>query len=268
MRRRGWLPIPLILAALFAAFQYFNAEKATNPETGEKVRVALSSGQEKALGLQSYREVLQQSDVVQGGPEHELVVRVAKRLIGAVGSDAPDFEWHVSLVRGEQANAFCLPGGKIVVFTGILPYTKTEAGLGAVMGHEMAHAIARHGSQRMLRTSLAQTVMMGAQFSLGDMDHSQRAAVMAALGAGAQYGLILPFSRDHESEADAMGVIYMARAGYDPEEAIRFWERMNQESSRQPPEFMSTHPAHETRIQNLRVLLPRARSEYARTASR
>jgi predicted Zn-dependent protease len=131
-------------------------------------------------------------------------------------------------VRSPQANAFCLPGGKIVVFTGILPYAKTEEGLAAVMGHEMAHAIARHGSQRLLRTSLAQTLMAGASLSMSDMDPQERYTVMAALGAGAQYGVLLPFSREHESEADEMGLIYMARAGYEPRAAISFWERMSE----------------------------------------
>ncbi len=195
MKRRAWLPIPLIAAALFAAFQYFSAEKVTNPETGRSARVALSSEQEQVLGLQSYREVLAQSDVVENGREKEMVARVAGRLARAVGDDAEGFDWQVSLVRNEQANAFCLPGGKIVVFTGILEHTRSEAALAAVMGHEMAHAIARHGSQRMLRTSLAQTVMVGAQFSFSEMDYQERQMLMAALGAGAQYGFILPFSR-------------------------------------------------------------------------
>src|SRR3954468_21676810 len=170
MRRRHWLPLPLILAALFAAYQYFGAEKVTNPETGKSVRVALSTGQEQALGLQGYHEVLAQSEVIGEGRDHDMVVGVARRLIGAVGDDAPGFDWQVSLVRSDEANAFCLPGGKIVVYSGLLPYTQNEAGLAAVMGHEMAHAIARHGSQRMLRTNLAQTLLAGAQFSFADMD--------------------------------------------------------------------------------------------------
>lgn len=264
MKRRAWLPIPLIAAALFAAFQYFGAEKVTNPETGRSARVALSSEQEQALGLQSYREVLAQSDVVESGSEREMVARVASRLASAVGDDARDFDWQVSLVRSEQANAFCLPGGKIVVFTGILEHTKNEAALAAVMGHEMAHAIARHGSQRMLRTSLARTVMVGAQFSFSDMDYQQRQMVMAALGAGAQFGFILPFSREHENEADAMGLMYMARAGYDPREAIGFWERMERAGGEQPPEFMSTHPSHATREQRLQEMMPRALAAYER----
>jgi predicted Zn-dependent protease len=262
VRRRHLLPIPLILAALFAAFQYFGAEKATNPETGRTARVALSAPQEQALGLQSYREVLAQSEVVPRGPEHDVVVRVAQRLIRAVGAAGQDFDWDVSVVRSEQANAFCLPGGKIVVYTGILPYTQNEAALAAVMGHEMAHAIARHGAQRMLRTNLAQTVMAGAQFSFTDMDPRDRQVVLAALGAGAQYGVLLPFSREHESEADAMGLMYMAHAGYDPREAISFWERMENSGGRQPPEFMSTHPSNATRIARLQQLMPKALEAY------
>src|SRR6185295_11742903 len=134
--------------------------------------------QEETLGMQSFREVLSQSDVVERGPEHDLVVKVAERLARATGDDAKDFKWQVSLVRNPQANAFCLPGGKIVVFTGILPHAKTEAGLATVMGHEMAHAVARHGSQRLLRSSMAQTLMMGASFSMAEMDPQQRQAVL------------------------------------------------------------------------------------------
>ena len=267
MRRRTLTIFPLLIAIGFALFQYFGAEKVTNPETGRSMRVAMSTEQEQALGLQSYREVLAQSDVVTSGPERDLVERVARRLAQAVGSAGEGFNWQVSLIRSPQVNAFCLPGGKIAVYTGILPVARDEAGLAAVMGHEMAHAIARHGSQRLLRTSLAQTIMTGAQFSFSDMDWNQRQMIMAALGAGAQYGVLLPFSRHHETEADEMGVIYMARAGYDPEAAIAFWERMQEASGgSRSPEFASTHPSGETRIADLRAIMPRAKSEYAKVA--
>ncbi len=262
MRRRSLTIFPLIIAAVFAAFQYFSADKVTNPETGRSMRVAMSPDQEKALGLQSYREVLSESDVVTSGPELDLVQRVARRLAGAVGNAGGNFEWQVSLIRSPQANAFCLPGGKIAVYTGILPLTRDEEGLAAVMGHEMAHAIARHGSQRLLRSSLAQTVMMGAQFSFSDMDWNQRRMIIGALGAGAQYGVLLPFSREHETEADEMGVLYMARAGYDPTAAIAFWQRMAEAGGSQPPEFASTHPANETRVRHLQAIMPRAQAEY------
>lgn len=262
MRRRRFYVLPLLIAGAVMVFQYFHAEKVVNPETGKAMRVALSTEQESALGLQSFHEVLSQSETIVEGPEYETVRRVAEKLARATGAAAKNFEWQVALIRSEQANAFCLPGGKIAVYTGILPLTKTEAGLAAVMGHEMAHAIARHGSQRLLRSSLTQTLMAGAQFSMGDMDYQQRTAVMAALGAGAQFGVLLPFSRDHETEADQMGLLYMARAGYDPRASIEFWERMRETGGNQPPEFASTHPSHGTRIENLRAFMPKAVAEY------
>jgi len=268
MKRKKFIIFPLLLAGVVMLFQYFSSEKFTNPITGRSARVALSSEQEEALGLQSFQEVLSQSEVVESGTEHEFVVKVAERLARATGDDARDFRWAVSLVRNPQANAFCLPGGKIVVFTGILPHAENDAGLATVMGHEMAHAIARHGSQRLLRSSLAQTFLTGASFSMGDMDYRDRQAVMAALGAGAQYGVLLPFSREHESEADEMGLLYMARAGYDPRESISFWERMSQAGGGGAPEFMSTHPSHGTRIEQLKTLMPKAIAEYERTGGR
>lgn len=254
--------VPLVLAALFAAYQYFSAEKVTNPETGRAARVALSSQQEEALGLQSYREVLAGSHVIRSGPERDLAERVAGRLAHAIGEAGRDFDWQVSVIDSEQVNAFCLPGGKIAVYTGILPYTQNEAALAAVLGHEMAHAIAHHGSQRLLRSTMAQTIMMGAQFSFTDMDPRQRQLVIAALGAGAQFGVILPFSRNHETEADTMGLMYMARAGYDPREAISFWQRMAAAGGAQPPAFASTHPSSSARIQHLEELMPKALAEY------
>jgi predicted Zn-dependent protease len=264
MKRRHIAIFPLLLAGAFMLFQYCSSEKMTNPVTGRSARVALSPEQEQALGLESFREVLSQSEVIQSGPERDLVVKVAERLARATGEDAKDFEWQVTVVRSPQENAFCLPGGKIVVFTGILPYANNEERLATVMGHEMAHAIARHGSQRLLQTSLAQTLMAGASLSMSDMDPRERYAVLGALGAGAQYGVLLPFSRQHESEADEMGLIYMARAGYDPHAAISFWERMSEGSRGQPPEFMSTHPSHGTRIDRLQALMPKAVAEYER----
>lgn len=269
-RRKGIMIVPLILAGLVMLGQYMRSEKVVNPETGKAARVAMSVEQEQALGFQSYKEVLSQSQVVQSGPEHDLVLRVASKLAPATGEAAKSFDWEVSVVQSPQINAFCLPGGKIVVFTGILPYTQNEAGLAAVMGHEMAHAVARHGSQRLLRSSLAQTFMMGAaaSVSLSDMDYRQRQMAMAALGAGATFGVILPFSREHESEADRMGLLYMARAGYDPHEAITFWQRMSQAGGAQPPEFASTHPSHASRVRELEEFLPTAMQEYEKSKSR
>lgn len=260
--------LPLAIAAVVVFFQYTSAEKNTNP-AGRTARMGLSEDQEMQLGLQSYQQVLQQSDTIDAGAEYELVKRVATRLAAATGEDGRGFDWRVSLVRDPQVNAFCLPGGKIVVFTGILPVAQTEAGLATVMGHEMAHATARHGSERVFKQKLTDTALTGVQFSLGDMSYESQRAIMGAIGAGAQYGILMPFGRDHESEADAIGLTYMARAGYDPREAVAFWQRMDEHAGGQsPPEFLSTHPSHDTRVERLKALMPAAMEEYQRTAQR
>lgn len=267
MQRRGkFVVLPIIAAVLFAALQYFGANKTVDPETGKVIRGALSDAQGEALGLQAYQQVLASERVIESGPEAEMVRRVAERLVRAVGEAGQGFKWHVSLIENRQANAFCLPGGKMVVNTGILPLTRNEAGLGVVLGHEIAHATLRHGSQRMLQNQLAQTLLQGASASvaLGDMSVDQQRAVLGALGMGAKVGVLLPFSREHESEADERGLLYAARAGFDPREAVGFWQRMSEASAGQPPEFMSTHPAHGTRIERLQAVMPRAIEEYER----
>jgi predicted Zn-dependent protease len=268
-RRKHFVIWPLLIAAIIGGYQYCGSQKYINPETGRASRVALSEGQESALGLQSYQEVLSQSQVITQGPEVDLVKRVMGRLIAATGDAGKSLDWQVSVVREDQANAFCLPGGKMVVYTGILPISQTEAGLATVLGHEMGHATSRHGSQRLLESKLANILLTGAQasLSLGDMDAQHKMEVMAALGAGAKFGVLLPFSRKHESEADEVGLYYMARAGYDPHEALNFWQRMEQSSSAggQPPEFLSTHPSHGTRIEGLQSHMQRAEEEYARS---
>ncbi len=271
MQRRGRIVvIPIAIALIVAAFQYFTAPTTLDPESGRVLRGAFSDEQGAALGMQAYRQVLATEEVLESGPEFEQVRRVAARLTTAVGEAGQGFEWAVSVVRNRQANAFCLPGGKIVVYTGILPIARTEDGLAVVMGHEIAHATLRHGSQRMLQTRLAQTVMQGAaaSASLSEMSGDQRQAVLSALGLGTRVGVLLPFSREHESEADERGLLYAARAGYDPREAVGFWERMAAAGGGQPPEFMSTHPSHGSRIERLKALLPRAVEEYQRATGR
>jgi len=268
-RRKHFLIWPLLLAGIIGAYQYFGSQKFVNPETGRSSHVALSEAQESTLGLQTYQEVLSQSDVEAQGPEVALVKRVMNRLIAGTGDAGKTLDWQVSVVHDKQANAFCLPGGKMVVYTGILQIAKSEAGLATVLGHEMGHATSRHGSQRLLESELTNTLLTGAQasVSLGDMDTRHKMEVMAALGAGSQYGVLLPFSRKHESEADEVGLYYMARAGYDPHEAVAFWERMEQASASgaQPPQFLSTHPSHGTRIEGLKAHMQRAEEEYARS---
>ena len=262
MERRHIKWLPLLLAGLFFAYQYFSSEKFVNPETGRKSHVAMSTREEALLGLQSYQQVLAQSESIDSGQELEMIKRVASRLASATGKAGADFEWQVSLIRSSQINAFCLPGGKVVVYTGILPITQNEPALATVLGHEMAHATSRHGSQRVLEQNLAQTALTGVAMSLSDMDYDKQRAVMGALGAGTQFGVLMPFSRKHESEADAIGLLYMARAGYDPRESIRFWQRMENAGGAQPPEFLSSHPSHGTRIQQLEAEMPKALEEY------
>ena len=264
MERRHIKWIPIAIAALFFAYQYFTSERFVNPETGRASHVGMSTQQESALGLQTYQQVVSQSQTIDSGAEFETVKRVARRLAGATGGAGKDFDWKVSLIRDGKQNAFCLPGGKIVVYTGMIPVAQNEAGLATVLGHEMAHATSRHGAQRVLQQNLTQTAMTGIAASLSDMDYDKQRVVMGALGAGAEFGVLMPFSRKHESEADEIGLTYMARAGYDPQESIRFWKRMEEASSGQPPEFLSTHPSHGTRVAQLEALMPKALEEYKR----
>ena len=263
MERRHIKWLPLIVAALFFAYQYFSSDKFVNPETGWKSHVGLSPREETSLGVQSYQQIISQSPTVGSGSQWEMIQRVVQRLIGTTGAAGKDFDWQVSVVQSAKVNAFCLPGGKVVVYTGILPAANTESYLATVLGHEMAHATSRHGAQRIFEQNLTQTAMAGLAGSVSDMDYEKQRAVMGALGAGAQYGVLMPFSRKHESEADHIGLLYMARAGYDPRESINFWRRMEESAQSQPPEFLSDHPSHGTRIQQLKDWMPEALKEYA-----
>jgi metalloendopeptidase OMA1, mitochondrial len=272
MQNRFWLKaIPIAVALLVMLYQFAVAPNFTNPETGRTARLGLSAGEELALGAQSFTQVVRQAEVVDHGPDYEQVVRVSKRLATAVALGKDDgFEWQVAVVRDAQVNAFCLPGGKICVYTGILPITRDDTGLAVVLGHEMAHATSHHGAERVFKQNLTQIALLGAQGAMGDMDHDQRRALMGLLGAGAQYGVLLPFSRDHESEADHVGLLYLARAGYDPRAAVEFWKRMAQQAGAggsSQPEFMSTHPLHETRIRQIQELLPAAITEYEKATA-
>ncbi|MBW7856939.1 MAG: M48 family metallopeptidase [Leptonema sp. (in: Bacteria)] len=252
---------PILLALVSIAFFYFKSETFQNPITGRETRLGMSKQEEVALGLQGYQEVLSQSQVVQSGPDVELVKKVAQRLVNVVGSEGEGFDWQVSLVQSNEVNAFCLPGGKIVVYTGILPVAQNEAGLATVMGHEIAHATSRHGAERMYDQGMVDIAMKGVQGSIEDLDVSQQKTVLGIIGAGAQYGVLLPFSRNHELEADEVGLYYMMKAGYNPNEAVEFWKRMAAIGDQKPPEFSSTHPSDETRFRRLQELIPKIRQK-------
>ena len=253
--------IPIFIALLVVFFQRCSAPKIVN-EAGRTARLGLDPKQELALGAQAYRQVLSESRIINTGAQFEMVRRCADRLTVATGEAGKGFQWAVSLVQSGQVNAFCLPGGKIVVYTGILPVAQTEAGLAVVMGHELAHATLHHGAERVFQQQEKNTLLTGVNFSLGDMDYNQRRQLMGLIGAGADIAYTLPFSRDHESEADSVGLRYMARAGYDPREAVAFWQRMSQAGGGATPQFLSTHPAHETRIARLKKDLPKAIEIY------
>ncbi len=247
--------IPIMLFGLYFAYYYFSHRERV-PMTGRKQLVDISREQESRLGLQSYMQVIRTSRVVRSGPLADKIKEIGQRL--AKVSEDPGFQWEYSLIESREVNAFCLPGGKVAVYTGILPIAANDNGLAAIMGHEIAHAIARHGAERMAQQKLMQLGTLAAGVAVSDMDPRQRNAIMGALGIGGQYGIMLPFSRSHESEADYMGLINAARACFDPREAPKLWVRMSRASTGQPREFMSTHPSNETRIRQLEKWMPEA----------
>jgi len=254
---RGFKVWPLVIFALFAVGYYFlNSE--TVPLTGRKQVVGMSPDQEAHLGLQSYQTILQQSEVLSSGPQVELVRRIGRRL--AKVTDDPRFEWEFNVIQSPEANAFCLPGGKVAVYTGILPVAENENGLAVIMGHEIAHAVARHGAERVAHQQLAQFGQLAMGMASSEMDPQARQLVMGAFGVGAQFGVLLPFSREHESEADYMGLIYLAKSCFDPQEAPALWKRMSAAKGGRagPPQFMSTHPADTTRIEQFKKWMPEA----------
>ncbi|MBU1701683.1 MAG: M48 family metallopeptidase [Candidatus Eisenbacteria bacterium] len=235
---------------------------ATVPVTGRRSLNLIPESQELALGLESYQQVLSESEIVKSGAEFEMVRRVGRKI--AAASDRPGYEWEFSLIRDEATvNAFCLPGGKVAIYTGILPVAENEAGLATVMAHEIAHAIARHGGERMTDDLAFQIGGMGLEALLNEKSETTRSVVLAAYGIGGQVGILLPFSRAQESEADHIGLVYMAKAGYDPRESIRFWERMGKSAGGSaPPEWLSTHPSHGTRVEQLQKWMPEALTYY------
>ena len=245
----------------------------TNPYTGRSQLLMMPVSKEMQMGVQAYAQVKSDPKLKPSTDPKEIepVKRVAARVIEAAKRSkyaelANQFQWEVTIIKDDKTmNAFALPGGKIAVYTGIFPVARTESGLAAVMGHEVVHALARHGAERMSQTTVAQTTLQvaGAALGVSGVNPLLSQGAMAALGAGAQVGVLLPFSRAHESEADYIGILLAADAGYDPREAIHLWERMEQASEgKAPSEFMSTHPSHETRIKQLEEWMAEAMPIY------
>lgn len=231
------------------------------PLTERKQLLMVSADKENAMGLTAYQEVLKEEPVTKNSAATELVRKVGQRI--AAVANRPDFDWEFNVIESPTQNAFCLPGGKVAVYTGMLPVCESEAGLAVVMSHEIGHAIARHGGERMSHQMVQNTAKEALARVMQNRDDSTKNIVLSAYGAGAQYGAILPYSRKHELEADHIGVLLMAEAGYDPSEAPVFWERFGSaKEGGGPMEFLSTHPSDSRRASALRELLPEALQIY------
>jgi predicted Zn-dependent protease len=259
--RRGIL---LTLFFLFAC--------ATVPLTERKALHLVSDSELVAMSLQQYQKVLRESKLSKDPEKVQMVRSVGSRIAKATEEllrerglelEIKQYKWEFNLIEDDKmVNAWCMPGGKVAVYTGLLPVAQNETGLAVVMGHEIAHAIAKHGNERVSQGLLQQMGGVALSVALSSNASATNQIFMAAYGVGTTVGIMLPYSRTHESEADRIGLILMAKAGYDPRDAIPFWERMNQKGGSRPPEFLSTHPAPETRIKDIKTHIEEAMKYY------
>lgn len=258
----------IILNVLFLAC-------SKQPLTGRRQLNLLPESEVQTMALQQYSSFLSQNKPLPATDQRvQMVKRIGDRIAVACtdylktrgfGDRIANYKWEFNVVESNEVNAWCMPGGKVVVYTGILPVTQNENALAVVMGHEIAHAIARHGNERMSQGLVAQLGSTALSVALANKPQQTQALFNQAFGVGATVGVMLPFGRKQESEADEMGLIFMAKAGYDPREAIPFWQRMSKQSNGQkPPEILSTHPSDETRIEKLKELMPKAMIFYSK----
>ena len=258
--------ISLLTAALLLA------ACATVPVTGRRQLSLISAPQMAAMGADGYQQFLQESTLSTDAAQTKMVRDVGVRIAAAaeafmrehgMAAEIENYGWEFNLVDADSViNAFCMPGGKIGVYSGILPVTRDATGLAVVVGHEVAHAIANHGGERMSQLLVVQMGGMALSKAVEEQPEKTQQLLLLAFGVGANVGVLLPYSRQHESEADRIGLILMARAGYDPRAAVPFWGRMNQEGGPRPPEFLSTHPAPERRIAAIQEHLAEALEYY------
>ncbi|HEY7729107.1 MAG TPA: M48 family metallopeptidase [Candidatus Eisenbacteria bacterium] len=251
---------------------------ATVPITGRSQLHLIPDSEMMSMSYSEYDQVLKSSKLSGDATQTDLVRRVGRRVQGAVERYFADrgmadklrgYRWEFNLVEGKDVNAWCMPGGKVVFYSGILPICRDESGVAVVMGHEVAHAVAGHGGERMSQQLVAQMGGAALAVALREKPEQTRSLWMGAFGAGAQLGVLLPFSRTQESEADHLGLVFLALAGYDPNRALEFWQRMadaNRGSA--PPEFLSTHPSDRTRIAKIRAELPEAMRYYRPAGSK
>lgn len=243
---------------------------ATNPFTGKKTMAFVPDSSLFASSFQQYSTFIKENKVVTGTSDAQMVHRVGEKIKGAAeqwlkangyANYLKDYKWEYKLVQDNAVNAWCMPGGKIVVYTGLMKVAQGEAGLATVMGHEVAHALANHGQQRMSASVLQQLGAVGVTAATGNSSAETQQKAMAAYGAGSNIAGMMPFSRKHESEADRIGLILMAVAGYNPDNALSFWQRMSAQGGSKTPEMLSTHPSDQTRIANIQKLIPEAKAE-------
>jgi len=256
--------ISLIIVILFLSLSC-----TTVPITGRQQFSILPNSAMISMSLQQYNEFLKNNKISSNQEQTQMVKKVGRKIQMAVEQyftdknmsyALKDYKWEFNLIESEEKNAWAMPGGKVVVYEGILPITKDEAGLAVVMGHEIAHAIAKHGNERMSQGLIAQMGGMALSKALEEQPGKTRQLWMTVFGVGAQFGVMLPFSRLQETEADHLGLIFMAIAGYDPDEAVEVWKRMAQMKEGQtPPKFLSTHPSNETRIRKIKETIPKAK---------
>jgi len=245
---------------------------ATVPLTGRKGLRIIPDSQLISLSFKQYSDVLHQSKLSNDPEKVQMVERVGERIARSceeflreskLESDIKNYKWEFNLIEDDKTvNAWCMPGGKVAVYTGILPLTQDDTGLAVVMGHEVAHAMAKHGNERMSQALLVQLGGAGLSVALANHPNQTQQIFLGVYGVTANVGVMLPYSRLHESEADRIGLILMAKAGYDPREAVPFWQRMNKKGGSKPPEFLSTHPAPETRIKDIQAHIPEAMKYY------
>ena len=259
---------PIIILSLF----FFFYACATVPLTGRKQLDLVPDSQLNTMSYQEYSSVIGKAKLSTDQEKVNMVRRVGNRIAAAsenlleekgLGSEIKNYKWEFNLIQDDKTvNAWCMPGGKVAVYTGLLPITRDETGLAVVVGHEVAHAIAKHGAERMSQGLLTQLGGIGLAVAMSTQPAATQSIFMQAYGVGTQVGVLLPYSRLHESEADHIGLILMAKAGYDPRAAVPLWQRMNQQGGARPPELLSTHPAPESRIRDIQTLLPDAMKYY------
>lgn len=244
---------------------------ATAPLTGRKQLLLIPNSELNAMSFQQYSDFISSNKLSTDKQQTAMVKNVGAKIEGAVeryfaqqgqSDHLKGYDWEFNLVEDSAVNAWCMPGGKVVVYTGILPVAKNEAGLAVVMGHEIAHAVANHGNERMSQGLVTQLGGMALAKALETKKEETRNLFLTAFGVGATVGVLLPYSRTQESEADHLGLIFMAMAGYNPNEAVSFWERMAAGKSGAPPEFLSTHPSDQTRIRKIKEEIPEAMQYY------